>query len=303
MKKLLFAGSLLAMSMAWTGCSKEGAGQSSQDQAFADSIAQYMGAVQGADLARSYEMLDSAQKASMSKEAILAGIKTVLLADTADKGYISGVGIGLGLLQQAGYPEQQGGVKLSYKMLFEAFAKSFRADSVPSLSEDRSTLQALMSQVQVRAMEKARAAEEARRAEAADSPEAKQNMQAGQAYADSLMKADAAYKKTDSGLLYKNVAEGKGQQPVSGDMVSVKYTGRHIDGSVFDSSGDKAVDFPVDGVVPGFKEALKLMKKGGKAVIVIPGNLAYGVDGTPDGSIKPNETLVFDIELQDVKKK
>lgn len=299
MKKIFIAFGVAALALATVGCSKQSAGNG-EDSAFADSIAQYMGTVQGADLARSYAQLDSAQKAGMSKEAIIAGIKTVLLADTADKGYIVGMGIGQGLLQQASYPEQAG-TKLDRQKLFEAFAKAFKADSVANIETDRSTLQSLMGQVQVKAMEAQRKAEEARRAEAANSPEAKANTAAGADYVAKTKAADSAYKTTASGLTYKAVTEGSGESPKDGDIVSVKYTGRHIDGTEFDSSGDKAVDFPVNGVVPGFSEALKMMKKGAKYTVIIPGNLAYGPDGTPDGTIKPNETLVFDIELDGIK--
>lgn len=298
MKKLLIACSAAAVAISFASCNK--GGSESATSAFTDSVATYMGTVQGADLSRSYAQLDSAQKAGMSKDAIISGVKAVLLADTADKGYIVGLGIGQGLLQQASYTEQSG-EKVDRKKLYEAFAKAFKADSVANLEADRATLQSLMMQVQGRAMEAQRKAEEARRQEAANSPEAKANATAGADYIAKTTKADPAYKTSSTGLVYKVNAEGTGATPGANDVVSVKYTGRHIDGTEFDSSGDKAVEFPVSGVVPGFSEALKMMKKGGKMTVIIPGNLAYGAEGTPDGTIKPNETLVFDIELDGIK--
>ncbi|MCM1337582.1 MAG: FKBP-type peptidyl-prolyl cis-trans isomerase [Candidatus Amulumruptor caecigallinarius] len=295
MKKLIIAAGITAVAVTFASCNGSSSKSASE---FADSIAEYTGTVQGADLSRSYAQLDSAQKSKMSKDAILAGIKTVLMADTADKGFIVGLGIGQGLLQQASYTEQAGET-VSHQKLYEAFAKAFKADSVSGLEADRSTLQSLMMQVQRKAMIAQQKADSIRRAEAANTPEAKKNAADGAAYA-AKMKGEG-YLSTASGLVYKVNQEGKGESPKDTDVVSVKYTGKHIDGSTFDTSGDRSVDFPVNGVVPGFSEALKMMKPGEKMTVIIPGSLAYGPNGTPDGSIQPNETLVFDIELTGVK--
>lgn len=296
MKKLIIAAGVFAAAVTFASCNKNSG--NSADSAFVDSVATYTGTVQGADLARSYAQLDSAQKASMSKDGILAGIKTVLLADTTDKGFIVGLGIGQGLLQQASYAEQTG-QKLDRKKLYEAFAEAFKKDSVPGIDKDREVLQNLMSQVQQKAMIAQQKADSVRRAEAANSPEAKKNAADGAAYI-AKMKGQG-FQTTASGVAYKVTKEGNGANPTDKDIVSVKYTGKHIDGSTFDSSNDRAVEFPVNGVVPGFSEALKMMKPGQKMTVIIPGNLGYGAEGTPDGNIKPNEALVFDIELASVK--
>ncbi len=111
------------------------------------------------------------------------------------------------------------------------------------------------------------------------------------------LKADPALKQTKSGLVYKITAPGKGDLFKETDTVVVNYTGKHIDGKVFDSSVERGepATFPVNGVIPGFKEMLTMMRPGAKAYCIIPGKLAYG-QGTPDGSIAPLETLVFEIE-------
>lgn len=116
----------------------------------------------------------------------------------------------------------------------------------------------------------------------------------GAEYARHQLEADPALKKTASGLIYKLTAPGSGNTFKANDKVSVIYTGSHTSGEVFDSSDGKPVDFPVSGVVPGFKEMLLMMKPGAKAHCIIPGNLGYGERGTQ--GIAPNETLVFDIE-------
>jgi FKBP-type peptidyl-prolyl cis-trans isomerase FklB len=106
----------------------------------------------------------------------------------------------------------------------------------------------------------------------------------------------------ESGLQYKVLTEGKGPQPGASDSVTVHYTGSFINGEVFDSSvarGQPAT-FPVNGVIAGWTEALQLMPTGSKWQLFIPSDLAYGPNG--NRSIGPNETLLFEVELIEVKK-
>lgn len=107
------------------------------------------------------------------------------------------------------------------------------------------------------------------------------------------------YTTTDSGLMYKVVKEGSGKQPGAEDVVTVHYTGRHLDGTVFDSSVERGepATFPLNGVIAGWTEGLQLMKEGAKYEFIIPANLAYGDRGTPGGPIAPGEDLYFEVEL------
>ncbi len=109
-------------------------------------------------------------------------------------------------------------------------------------------------------------------------------------------------KTTASGLQYKSLKEGAGPQPKASDTVTVNYRGTLIDGTEFDSSykrGEPAT-FPLNGVIKGWTEGLQLMKKGSKFQFVIPPSLAYG-ERAVGADIGPNSTLVFDVELLDVK--
>jgi FKBP-type peptidyl-prolyl cis-trans isomerase FklB len=115
-------------------------------------------------------------------------------------------------------------------------------------------------------------------------------------------KKKTGVKTTASGLQYKVVKEGTGPQPKATDMVTVNYRGTLIDGTEFDSSYKRGqpATFPVSGVIKGWTEALQLMKQGSKYQLFVPANLAYGERAMgPD--IGPNSTLIFDVELQDVK--
>lgn len=103
---------------------------------------------------------------------------------------------------------------------------------------------------------------------------------------------------TLSGLQYEVLQEGTGKQPVASDSVTVHYTGKLIDGTVFDSSVEHGVPatFGVTQVIPGWVEALQLMKEGAKWRLFIPSQLAYGPQGAGN-IIGPNSTLIFDVEL------
>jgi FKBP-type peptidyl-prolyl cis-trans isomerase len=110
---------------------------------------------------------------------------------------------------------------------------------------------------------------------------------------------------TESGLQYVVLQEGTGDAPTIMDQVKVHYTGKLTNGTVFDSSIDRGepVTFYLRQVIPGWTEMLQLMKPGGEVKAFIPGNLAYGPNGGPQGSgIGPNEVLIFDIRLIDVIK-
>ncbi len=108
---------------------------------------------------------------------------------------------------------------------------------------------------------------------------------------------------TPTGLQYKVVTEGTGKSPKATDLVKVHYRGTLLDGTEFDSSYKRnaPAEFPLDRVIPGWTEGVQLMKEGGKSLFYIPSRLAYGERGTPGGPIGPNETLVFEIELLEVK--
>lgn len=119
------------------------------------------------------------------------------------------------------------------------------------------------------------------------------------AYDAAFFKAGEGVTKTPSGLAYVVVKEGTGAAPSASDMVTVHYTGRLLDGTVFDSSIERGepTTFPLKAVIPGWTEGLQLMKEGGKTVFYIPSDLAYGEMGTPGGPIGPNSDLIFEVEL------
>ncbi len=107
---------------------------------------------------------------------------------------------------------------------------------------------------------------------------------------------------TESGLQYEVITTGEGEKPSAESTVSVHYHGTFADGKVFDSSVERGqpAEFPVNGVIAGWTEALQLMTEGSKWKLTIPYDLAYGERGS-QGAIPPYATLVFDVELLSIK--
>ncbi len=130
--------------------------------------------------------------------------------------------------------------------------------------------------------------------------EGEANKKKGQEFLDKN-KTQEGWKTTASGLQYKVEKEGAGEPPKDTDLVEVQYTGTLTTGEKFDSSVDrgKPAEFPVNGVIPGWTEALKLMKPGAKWKLAIPPELAYGPMGRP--GIPANSVLLFDVELVSAK--
>lgn len=114
----------------------------------------------------------------------------------------------------------------------------------------------------------------------------------------------AEVKTTESGLQYEVIKEGDGPKPTATDQVVVHYTGKLIDGTVFDSSEERGVPatFGVTQVIPGWVEALQLMTVGSTWRLFIPSALAYGPQGA-GGVIGPNQTLIFDVSLLEIANK
>ncbi len=121
---------------------------------------------------------------------------------------------------------------------------------------------------------------------------------------EAMDKIAAGYEETPSGLRYKILQKGNGKQATKGSNISVHYKGQLTDGTEFDSSYTRKqpIDFKigVGQVIAGWDEGIQLLKVGDKARFVIPSNLAYGSQGA-GGAIPPDATLIFDVELMDVK--
>lgn len=126
-------------------------------------------------------------------------------------------------------------------------------------------------------------------------------MEKGQAFLEENKKQDGVV-VLPSGLQYIELKAGEGDSPAPESEVTVNYRGTLIDGTEFDSSYKRGepTSFTLDGVIPGFREAISMMKPGAKWKVFIPSDLGYGANGA-GGAIGPNETLIFEIELLSVE--
>lgn len=131
--------------------------------------------------------------------------------------------------------------------------------------------------------------------------QAAKNLAEGKAFLEAN-KTKEGVKVLASGLQYKVVKQGTGKSPTANDKVRTHYRGTLINGTEFDSSYKRnaPAEFPVNGVIKGWTEALQLMKEGDKWQLYIPANLAYGEQARP--AIPPNSTLIFEVELLEVVK-
>jgi len=138
--------------------------------------------------------------------------------------------------------------------------------------------------------------------EQAGENEAQKNLEEGNAFLEQNKQREGV-KVTESGLQYEVLKEGTGAQPTASDRVKVHYHGTLIDGTVFDSSVERGepATFGVGQVIPGWTEALQMMKEGAKWKIYLPSLIAYGERGAGQ-DIGPNSTLIFEVELLEIVK-
>ena len=134
------------------------------------------------------------------------------------------------------------------------------------------------------------------------SPEQLEHKAKNEAYLEEN-KAKEGYEVTSTGLQYKVITQGTGEIPTAQSVVKVHYTGKTIEGKVFDSSVERGApaEFPVGGVIKGWTEALQFMAVGSKYELVIPQDIAYGARGAGQ-DIAPFSTLIFEVELLEIVK-
>ena len=221
---------------------------------------------------------------TFDKKEFLAGLQMVLALDDSKSSYMQGVQMGSqvkGMLKQI---KERENVELSSKKWYNAFKKAFMSDSLHNPSTYQMEVMRLMRSLSQKAKEK--------------DPRAIANKKAEEKFIADSLANNPEVKKSEGGVYYKVVKEGQGEKFTKTDRIQVKYAGRHLDGKEFDSGN---TSMSAMGVIKGMGEMFQMMSPGAIYVLYIPGELAYGVEGS--GSIEPNEMLIFDVETIGLEEK
>jgi FKBP-type peptidyl-prolyl cis-trans isomerase len=292
MKKIVLACGVGAMMLATASCCGDSCTVGSSCKNFDDSVSAYYGCVQGRALAELLVDEPEEFQKRFDKDSFFKGLRQVVLADTSDYAYMSGISIGMNYNREM--QQFMDGVNFNRELIVDEIEKAFSADSIANFDDIKYKLDSLFNQVIERATKK-------HMEQLSNSPEAVQNRQTGRAFIDKRVAEDPEVVVTPSGLAYKKLRDGNGQKPEPVNSVKIAYKGSLIDGTVFDQLlPDNDKKFPISGFVAGFTEGLLLMDKGSSYIFYIPGKLAYGVDGLKQAGIGPDETLIFEVELLDI---
>lgn len=215
--------------------------------------------------------------------------ETVVFATEDDKAAYA-IGASLAQYLKANLEQQaELGLALSNDLVLQGVQDAFAGNTKLTDEEAQMALQSLDQRVAQIAQQQAQEASQAA-------------VKAGEDFRTEFAKTEGV-KTTDSGLMYQVETLGEGPKPSAEDTVVVHYKGTLTDGTQFDSSYDRnqPATFPLNRVIPGWTEGVQLMPVGSKFKFVIPPELAYGSQDTP--AIPANSTLVFDVELLDIKGK
>ncbi len=285
MKKLFTLLVVALMMGAMVSCNNNG-GASKGASKTEDSISNQLGTLTGNGLRMQLSQNPKVAN-EIDKAELIRGIEMVLNCDTTSKGksFLNGLAVAFQMMLPDISQMEGRGVNLDRKAFINEFKKAFNSkDSVDQ--EKLQTAQAAIMAMVDRVV-KMKAAE---------------NDKKGKKYIEERVKKDKGFKKTASGIAYKEIKAGNGENFNDSATVDVTYVGRHIDGKEFDNSQGKPVPMNLKMTVPGFREIISKMKPGQKVQAIIPGDLAYGEQGNPQGGIGPNETLEFEITAVGVHK-
>ena len=309
MKKLSVMAAL-ALSAAMVACGNGGSKEASDLKTKSDTVSYYLGRIQAVEAKKQltadpnvkFNMdiyLAAFEKSSKMQESELMQTVQKLgeensKADEKRKNEIANEQTGLvnGVMVASSLKEMSAfsGDSLSFDKFLAGFKEVMLAKENPDLTKENAYIDSYMKVIQEK--------ENAMR-----SSQGVDNVAAGEEFLKKEMAADPSIKKTASGLAYKVIKAGKGTKLQESQVARVHYEGKLIDGSVFDSSRQRgeAAEFSPAQVIPGFKEGLLMMNPGSVYRFYIPGNLGYGEMGIPGGPIGPNEMLVFEVELLEIK--
>ena len=258
-----------------------------------DSLSIAMGTLFGSNVADQIETIpDSAYRANISKDDIYEVVEYVVSIVPEEEGRIVGISLGLQLFDQAIQLELLG-AKINRDVLNNELKNALFNETLSK--EELEWSSAYVENIYQKLQEEA---EKKYLAERANSPEATYNKLEEEKFMANLKANDKSVKFTELGVGYKIIQNGGGSAIANETSVEVAYKGSLINGTVFDDSEGQFMEFNLASVVPGFADGLRALNKGDKAILYIPGALAYGVMGQPAAGIEPNQMLIFEVEIK-----
>ena len=243
----------------------------------ADTLAACMGEMYGFGVAGQMQNMNDS---TFDKKEFLAGLQMMLKMDESKSSYVQGVQMGAQIKGMFEQLKERENVDLNAKKWLASFKKAFMSDSLQDPSKYQIEVMRLVRELSNKAKAK--------------DPKAIANKKMEEKYIADSLANNPDVKKSEGGVYYKVVKEGKGEKFTATDRIKVKYTGRHLDGTEFDSSKDQTITMASRGVIKGMGEMFQLMSPGAVYTLYIPAELAYGLAGS--GPIGPNEMLIFDVE-------
>lgn len=290
MKKILIFSLGAAALLTVTSCGNKVA--TSLDNA-TDSVSYAFGVMSGSSMAEAKASGMYAELNELDIDLFLKGVKESINSSNDKNSYYMGLSQGAQIKQYFERMANDPGVNFDADVFLSAFAQALNNDSTVLIpSKDARNVYSAMLDAAMKAKEQAELDS------IANTPEAKANLEAGMAFLAAKEKEEGV-QKTESGLLYKVIKEGKGDKIKATDRVELGYVGKFINDTIFDQNAKTR--FGANQGIPGWNEGLQLMSPGAKYVFYIPADLAYGVRGAGE-RIPSNSTLVFEVEVFDILK-
>ncbi len=254
----------------------------------ADSLCYGMGYTQGNRLAEIKAMGMYPELNALEIEPYLQGFAEARNITEKNKSYYIGVNDGLQMKKNLDNMASQLGIEANFEEFLVAFAQALRGDTTLAVNKDN--IDEMCNNIIASIRE---ANEKAELDSIAATPEAVANLEAGRAFL-AAKEQEEGVKKTESGLLYKVIKEGKGETFKPTQRIELGYVGKFINDTIFDQNS--SIQSLVSRFVPGFSEGLQLMSPGAKYIFYIPSDLAYGIRGNE--AIPSNSTLIFEVETK-----
>ncbi len=285
MKKILIYSLGVVALLSTTSCNCRTSVSSLDNQT--DSLSYVFGVMNGASIGEAKASGMYAELNDLDVDLFIKGLDEALNSDKSQNSYYLGLTQGAQMKQYFERMASDPGVQYDIDVFLAAFAQAFEGDTTLLIksSDARSIYSAMMDAA-------VKAKEQAELDSIAATPEAKANLEAGVAFL-AAKEQEEGVQKTASGLLYKVIKAGKGETIKPSDRVEVKYVGKFINDSIFDSNDNTR--FGANQGIAGWNEGMQLMAPGAKYELYIPADLAYGVRG--NSRIPSNSTLVFEVEI------